>query len=99
MASTLKERKKLHDDANIKLANDPTFTVVFQTEYYSGIYLPNYSVLFNQFSTNFPFTDKPGSWLFLAKCLKNTRVRVAFSVKMQVSTRRPYFTRRCPTLD
>ena len=27
--------------------------------------------LFNPFSTNVPLTDKPGSWVLLAKCLKN----------------------------
>ena len=28
--------------------------------------------------------DKPGSWLLLAKCLKNTCGRVTFQVKMQI---------------
>ena len=28
--------------------------------------------------TNVPFTDKPGSWFLLAKCLKNTCGRVTF---------------------
>ena len=34
--------------------------------------------IFNPFPTNVPLTDKPGSWLLLAKCLKNTCGRVAF---------------------
>ena len=37
----------------------------------------------NPFSTNVSFTDKPGSWFLLAKCLKNTCGRVTFYVKMQ----------------
>ena len=32
----------------------------------------------NPFLTNVPFTDKPGSWFLLAKCLKNTCRRVTF---------------------
>ena len=28
--------------------------------------------VFNPSLTNVPFTDKPGSWFLLAKCLKNT---------------------------
>ena len=32
----------------------------------------------NPFSANVPIMDKPGSWLLLAKCLKNTCGRVTF---------------------
>ena len=32
----------------------------------------------NTFSTNVPLVLKPGSWFLLAKCLKNTCVRVTF---------------------
>ena len=35
-------------------------------------------VIFNSFLANVPFTDKPGSLLLLAKCLKNTCGRVTF---------------------
>ena len=43
------------------------------------IYYPGpYWTAFNPFSTNVPLTDKPGSWLLLAKCLKNTCRRVKF---------------------
>ena len=28
-------------------------------------------IMFNPFSTNVPFMDKPDNWLLLAKCLKN----------------------------
>ena len=31
---------------------------------------------FNPFSTNVPLMDKPGSWFFPEKCLKNTCGRV-----------------------
>ena len=34
--------------------------------------------LFNPFSTNVSLMNKPGSWFLLAKCLKNTCVRVTF---------------------
>ena len=44
----------------------------------------NKIMLFNPFLTNVPLMDKPGSWFFLAKCLKNTCGRVTFQVKMQV---------------
>ena len=37
--------------------------------------LPKY---INPFSANVPLTDKAGSWFLPAKCLKNTRGRVAF---------------------
>ena len=33
---------------------------------------------FNTFWTNFPLTDKSGSWFLLAKCLKKTCGRVTF---------------------
>ena len=36
------------------------------------------SFFLNPFSTNVPFTDKPGSWFLLAKCLKNTCRRMTF---------------------
>ena len=35
----------------------------------------------NPFSTNVPLMDKPGSWLLLTKCLKNTCGRVKFYLK------------------
>ena len=35
-------------------------------------------VIFKSFLANVPFTDKPGSLLLLAKCLKNTCGRVTF---------------------
>ena len=34
--------------------------------------------VFNPSLTNVPFTDKPGSWFLLAKCLKNSCRRVIF---------------------
>ena len=33
---------------------------------------------FNPFQANVPLMEKPGSWLLLAKCVKNTCGRVAF---------------------
>ena len=36
-------------------------------------------MLVNPFSANVPLTDKPGSWLLLAKCLKNNCGGVTFS--------------------
>ena len=33
---------------------------------------------FNQFSTNFSLTDKPGSWFLRAKCWKKTCGRVTY---------------------
>ena len=41
--------------------------------------------LFNLFSPNIPFIDKPGSWFLLAKRVKNTCGRVTFLVKVQVT--------------
>ena len=37
-----------------------------------------YRAWFNRFSTNFPLTDKPGSWFLRAKCWKKTCGRVTY---------------------
>ena len=51
--------------------------------------IQRFILVIKPFSTNVPFTDKPGSWFLLTKCLKklhsSTGVFQTFSTKNQLS--------------
>ena len=63
---------------NYKIIKCMSIQVTMPCSSLGNLFLKNYSRCFNPFSTDVRLMQKPGSWFFLPKCLKNTCGRVPF---------------------
>ena len=69
--------KNKRNDRSNNLMNFSAFRR-FNYQVFLVIQIYKKGINFNPFSTNVPHADKPGSWVLLAKCLRNTCGKVTF---------------------